>query len=635
MMKGPYDKPEESDGAAPAKPALTPSMPAKGEDSAEGELSKDSLASPLLGLSAVVSPSPALVQQWRPPTLDRKDSARVTGSAGRAIDPRLAQRPTAWNQLVHMATLCTNGIKRSQLTRMAAALSYRTLFGLIPVMVVGLVFTATFAPRETVSGWLESLLAFAGLSQISVVQTVEIGPPDPSASSPRLDQWIQAMVDHVRSLKWEVVGFVGLATLIYAAISMLVEIEEAFNQIYHAPSGRSWTRRVTQYWTLLTLGSLFLVGSFSLPSQLEGKVNQVLSYARTVVGYEQIGNVSEEVLRARAMRTSTDVEADAALNADPALKAGQTVDPVAAQPASRADQKGTSVLPVPTAAFAAIASAEAANDTANEKEEKESARKPPPAAKTVTGVLIGAAFSLMVSFVLFLTIYCVVPNTRVQIGAASVGACMTALLWEFAKQAFALYVSSSSGYATFYGAIALLPMFLIWVYLTWLIVLFGLHVAYAMQSYRAAARQGLTQSVMVALGLMAEQQSGSKAVRSLDPAATIVVLSVVGESFSKGKSTEPSDLMERTGLDEEAAVQVLERLVVAGLLHRTTPKDSAVDSSYVLAYPPQAIALADVLRLAQEPVDQIKSAAAVRVLDSLSKARIEALGTKTLADVLA
>lgn len=514
---------------------------------------------------------------------------KLTGAAARAAGKApvgsFGLVPSVYGQLAHMATICTIGIRRSQLTRMAAALSYRTIFGLVPVLVVGLVFTATFASREKVSGWLESLLGFAGLSQIAITPEPSVGPPSPTElASPRLDQWIASMVEHVQGLKWEVVGIIGLVTLIYAAISMLVEIEDAFNQIYHAPNGRSWMRRLTQYWTLLTLGSLFLVGSFSLPAQLESHVNSVLAYAKDVVGIHD-----QEVIT----------------------------------------PESTVITPV-------VPSIDTNANTGTEINVSDSPAVPvykPPAEKTVTGVLIGAAFSLLVSFVLFLTIYCVVPNTRVQVGPASVGAGFAAVLWELAKQAFAIYVSYSKGYTNFYGALALLPMFLIWVYLTWLIVLFGLHVAHAMQSYRAATRQGLTQSVMVALGLMVEQQSSPHA-QSLDPATYVVTMSVVGERFKSGATTETSDVVAAAGLDESAAVYVMDMLAKAGMLHRVSTGQTSSEGGYVLSRPPELISLSDVLAVAKESAERVKSPVARKLLESLAKARVQALDGRTLADAL-
>ncbi len=582
---------------------IQPDAKASAQEASDAEriiTSDVSIAAPVAGAAPDVTLPSSPGATGLPP-----NPPRLTGAAAHAAgrEPEVVRRgmvPGLFGQLAHMATICTIGIRRSQLTRMAAALSYRTIFGLIPVLVVGLVFTAAFAPREKVSGWLQSLLSFAGLSQIAIIPEPDVGPPSPTdLASPRLDQWIASMVEHVQGLKWEVVGVVGLVTLFYAAISMLVEIEEAFNQIYHAPNGRSWTRRITQYWTLLTLGSLFLVGSFSLPAQLESQVNSVLTYARDVVGYQ-------------SPTAGANPEGSTQLANTDQSQGG--IPPVAVEGEPKASSAGTDLV-----------SAANPEDVAPAKV---------IAKKTLTGVLIGAAFSLMVSFVLFLTIFCVVPNTRVQIGAASVGAACSAVLWELAKQGFALYVSYSKGYTNFYGALALLPMFLIWVYLTWLIVLFGLHVAHAMQSYRAAARQGLTQSVMVALGLAADQQ-GNTLSQSIDPSTFVLAMSVVGERFKTGVTTDPSDVVDRAGLDEAAAVYVLDSLAKAGMLHRVSGGKSSIEGGYVLSRPPDAIALSDVLAVANESTDRVKSPVAMRLLDALSAARTQALAGRSLADALA
>ena len=61
------------------------------------------------------------------------------------------------------------------------------------------------------------------------------------------------------------------------------------------------------------------------------------------------------------------------------------------------------------------------------------------------------------------------------------------------------------------------------------------------------------------------------------------------------------------------------------------------ESAFTLAKPPTAILLSEVLRLADEedPAERVKSPAALRVVQTLSKARLEAVSGRTLADVLA
>ena len=78
-----------------------------------------------------------------------------------------------------------------------------------------------------------------------------------------------------------------------------------------------------------------------------------------------------------------------------------------------------------------------------------------------------------VAFVLF---YMAVPNCVVRFRDAFVGGLIATLLFELAKRGFALYVLNFKSYEVIYGALAAIPIFLIWVYLSWFIVLIGAHV---------------------------------------------------------------------------------------------------------------------------------------------------------------
>jgi membrane protein len=69
------------------------------------------------------------------------------------------------------------------------------------------------------------------------------------------------------------------------------------------------------------------------------------------------------------------------------------------------------------------------------------------------------------------------PNTHVRWRHAWAGAVFVALGFEVAKRALGWYVKSVPGYSMVYGAFATLPIFLLWIYLSWLIVLFGAVIA--------------------------------------------------------------------------------------------------------------------------------------------------------------
>jgi membrane protein len=81
------------------------------------------------------------------------------------------------------------------------------------------------------------------------------------------------------------------------------------------------------------------------------------------------------------------------------------------------------------------------------------------------GVAIGTAILTL--------IYALVPVHRVPWRAALAGGMLAALAFDIAKSGFAFYIKNVPTYQIVYGAIAALPLFLIWVYLSWMIVLVG------------------------------------------------------------------------------------------------------------------------------------------------------------------
>lgn len=87
-------------------------------------------------------------------------------------------------------------------------------------------------------------------------------------------------------------------------------------------------------------------------------------------------------------------------------------------------------------------------------------------------VLIIAAFFLL---------YLLIPNTRVQWRAAVVGAIVGGVLWKTVGWGFAAFVATSANYDAIYSSFAILILFIIWLYLSWLMLLVGAQLAFFVQ----------------------------------------------------------------------------------------------------------------------------------------------------------
>jgi len=100
-----------------------------------------------------------------------------------------------------------------------------------------------------------------------------------------------------------------------------------------------------------------------------------------------------------------------------------------------------------------------------------------------------AYMPMLASLVAFTLLYAVVPNRRVVFVHALGGGVLAALLFELSKRGFALYVAWFPTYQAIYGALAAIPIFLVWIYLSWLVTLLGAEFAYCLSIFNDHDRQ--------------------------------------------------------------------------------------------------------------------------------------------------
>ncbi len=87
------------------------------------------------------------------------------------------------------------------------------------------------------------------------------------------------------------------------------------------------------------------------------------------------------------------------------------------------------------------------------------------------------------SFSSFLLIYLLVPHTRVHFWSALSGAMIASVLFELSKSAFTLYFTHFPVYKEIYGALAIIPLLFVWVFISWVVILVGAQVAASLDGF--------------------------------------------------------------------------------------------------------------------------------------------------------
>lgn len=196
-----------------------------------------------------------------------------------------------------------------------------------------------------------------------------------------------------------------------------------------------------------------------------------------------------------------------------------------------------------------------------------------------------AGFQEVVSFLLpvavstaaFTGLYCVLPNTRVRLRPALAGAVLAAVLWELAKVGFNLYVKHVVAGNPVYGSLGLIPMVFLWLYYSWLVILFGSSVSFTIQNFEDLTRKE-------------ERRRRGFRFRVYYAVRT---LAAVAANYSRGRSaTVVDELSERLDIPEYVVRESLDALAAGGLL---VPVEGQMDA-YLPSRPLERISVADALQ---------------------------------------
>ena len=440
-----------------------------------------------------------------PPTHEDDDESPTTPppatAPGRPLRARLARAAT-------VLRFAASRFAQTGSSAMAANLAFRTLFGLLPVLVVTTIVTRSIL-GEGFDELVAQVVAALGLDQVSMQPAEgDGGEPVP------LGEWVLAMTREAARIDLRAIGVVGAIAVLFSAIWTMVAIEASFNRICRAPAGRPFVRRVLIYWFVLTAGPVLFA---AIPAGFRA--------ASGVVGHDS----------AIAYWT----------------------------------------------------------------------------ARTFSAV--GGFLSL---WACLSAAYIAVPNAKVGVRPALAGGFVATLLIELGKRFLGATLAGSFATSRLYGSLGLVPLFMMWVYLMWIVVLFGLQFAALVQSLGAGGRR---------------MAAPADAPDVFEPAEAIGCFRLVCERYAKGRSTGAADLVRHAGLEPRAAQELLAAFERAGIALRVEGRGDADDARLTPSRPAAAIRQADALRAAFAYADGGAESPTRDDVAELREAQLARLGDATFA----
>lgn len=156
-------------------------------------------------------------------------------------------------------------------------------------------------------------------------------------------------------------------------------------------------------------------------------------------------------------------------------------------------------------------------------------------ANTGFDLFLGSVTPAFLGWVVLTVLYTIVPNRRVLLKDAMLGAFVAAALLTFIRYTFAFYVITMTAYQAIYGAMAAIPVFLVWIFLVWTIVLIGAVVASSMPDWRherSGAMLGPAARLMTALSLLERLERAGRTGKGLSTVQLARAVSVPDITFA-------------------------------------------------------------------------------------------------------
>lgn len=234
--------------------------------------------------------------------------------------------------------------------------------------------------------------------------------------------------------------------------------------------------------------------------------------------------------------------------------------------------------------------------------------------KLIPYLLVIAAFTF---------IYILIPNTRVRLKSALVGGIISGMLWETTGWLFASFVANSSNYTAVYSGFAILMIFMIWLYLSWLILLIGASIAFYHQNPGRVADR---------------QQVLTMSCRLREKTALMAMYRIARSFQEKTPAWDHARLANDIDIASEALAMVIDSLVQADLI-TMGGKDCL---HYLPAHSLDQITVKNILdtvRAAEEtaflhPASLNSSKTIEELINTIDTAVAQSLGDMTLRDLI-
>jgi membrane protein len=227
-------------------------------------------------------------------------------------------------------------------------------------------------------------------------------------------------------------------------------------------------------------------------------------------------------------------------------------------------------------------------------------------------VLVGRLVPYVLVVLVFAFVYSFVPNTRVKFTAALIGAAVAGAAWSVTGVIFATFVVGSTRYEAIYSSFAIGLIALIWLYLSWLILLIGAQLAFyvqhpeALRSGRRLLRLSLSHTEELALAMMYR----------------------VGQAFRDGARLDFVQLSTELAVPARALSEISDRLEAAGLLVATE------EGCFMPGREMNRIALEEILQAVRGPQDGRIDAPVQSVMASVRSSVHEGLKGRNLAGLV-